>query len=106
MPIAGEDILQTAGKRLENKTGISGVELTIAGSAMITQYRNKELQSFSHAIIVSGKTEKDIAIKEDATGENFWAELNQVDALLPSCFDIVRMIEDGKTWLEVSYDLQ
>ncbi|HMT18969.1 MAG TPA: hypothetical protein PKD15_02950 [Candidatus Saccharibacteria bacterium] len=104
-PIAGEDILQTAGKRLENKTGISGVELTIVGSAMITQYRNEELQSFSHAIIVSGKTEKDIAIKEDATGENFWSELSRADTILPSCFDIVRMIESKQTWLEATYDL-
>lgn len=104
-PEVGADVIQTAEKRLHTKTGIKNVDLSIAGSALIAQYRANELQSYSHAIIVYGQTGQDIEVGSDATGHNFWADLGEVQMLLPSCTDIIQMIDNKQTWLERSYTL-
>lgn len=104
-PEAGVDIIQTATKRLYDKTGINNVDLSVAGSALIAQYIANELQSFSHAVIINGLTEQDIEIESDATGHNFWSELNAIEKLLPSCPDIIRMLDDKQVWLEQAYSL-
>lgn len=104
-PEAGTDILQAAAKRLYDKTGIQGLKLSLAGSALITQYRGEELQSFSHAVIICGQTEQAIGVEHDATGHNFWADLDSVENLLPSCVDIISMVENKQSWLERSYTL-
>ncbi|MDB5184359.1 MAG: hypothetical protein JWN38_167 [Candidatus Saccharibacteria bacterium] len=105
-PEAGVDVLQTAAKRLHDKTGMQAVELVIVGSALLTQYRSAELQSYSHAIIMCGETDQDLQIESDATGHNFWADLDSVEKLLPSCVDIVAMIDGKQPWLERSYELE
>lgn len=104
-PEAGSSIIQTARKRLFDKTGLTNVALSVAGTALISQYQNEELHSFSHAVILFGDTESDIEIEKDATGHNFWSTLSEVDNLLPSCNDIVKMIENKQVWFEHSYDL-
>jgi hypothetical protein len=81
------------------------VKLSIAGSALISQYINSELQSFSNAIIIYGKTNKNIKIESDSTGINFWSSLGSTEKLLPSCNDIIKMINEKQTWLEQSYSL-
>jgi hypothetical protein len=102
-PEAGVDIIQTASKRLQDKTGIHDAGLAVVGSALIAQYRLDELQSYSHAVIILGETQSDIEIKSDGTGHNFWASLDSVEKLLPSCEDIVAMVDSKQTWLERSY---
>lgn len=104
-PEIGVDVVHTAKERLCAKTGIKNVSLSVVGSALITQYRAEELQSFSHAIIIYGQTQDDIKIESDATGSNFWANLEIAKNLLPSCIDIVKMIDNQQTWLEKSYQI-
>jgi hypothetical protein len=104
-PEAGVDIVQTATNRLVDKTGIPDVQLAVVGSALITQYQANELQSFSHATILYGQTERDITVEDDSTGHNFWARLGSVEKLLPSCADIIEMIDKERTWLERTYML-
>jgi len=104
-PEAGVDILHTAAERIYSKTGIKDVKLSIAGSTLIAQYRGDELQSFSNAVIIYGQTGQNIEVESDATGHNFWADLNTVEKLLPSCVDIVKMIDNDQVWLESSYQL-
>lgn len=86
-PEPGVSVTETARKRLYNKTGID-IPLTVVGSALITQYLGEELHSYSHAIILNGTASGDIAVTEDATGENLWVESLSGDTILPSCADI------------------
>ena len=104
-PEAGVSVLETAAKRVFDKTGIAGIELSIAGSALISQYQGEELQSFSQAVIIYGETDMDIAIESDETGENFWGELENFEGLLPSCVDVVEMVHSKQTWFEKTYTL-
>lgn len=104
-PEPGVSVVESASKRLLAKTGIDGVELSVAGSALISQYRDGELQSFSHAVIIYGETQQELAVESDATGHNFWGDLAAADQLLPSCRDIAQTIEAGQTWLDKTYKL-
>lgn len=97
-------VTEAARKRLLDKTGLD-LELAIKGSALITQYRSGELQSYSHAVILYGETAETAITKSDATGINSWSTLEDVTKILPSCFNIVDMINSGETWLEKSYDI-
>lgn len=101
-PKPGENIEDTAKSRLLLKTGIE-TALKICGHALISQYKDDELQSYSHAIILYGQTtEEDIEVS-DKTGENFWTDNLTIENILPSCQDILDMINDGEVWLEKSY---
>jgi hypothetical protein len=104
-PEVGVDIIQTAEQRLYQKTGIKSVNLSVAGTALIAQYRADELQSFSHAVIIHGQTDQDVQVEKDATGHNFWADLSSAEKLLPSCAHIIEMIDNRQAWLERSYQL-
>lgn len=104
-PEAGVDIIESARKRLHTKTGLKDVSLSVFGSALIAQYRDDELQSYSHAVIIYGETAQDITLEQDATGHNFWGSLDSAEKLIPSCNDIVAMIESKQAWLERSYTL-
>lgn len=105
-PEAGVAVVQTAVQRLYDKTGLQNIKLSVAGTALLTQYRGDELHSCSHAIILFGQTEDDITRESDATGHNFWSDLDSVDQLLPSCHDIVAMLEAKRTWLEKTYKIE
>ena len=101
-PQAGVGVIQTAQERLREKTGPK-VDLSVVGSALITQHQADELQSFSNAIIIYGQTDEESVIEGDETGSNFWATLDEAEKLLPSCVDIVGMIERREGWMERSY---
>ncbi len=103
-PNPGMSVIESAQKRLYNKTGLQ-MALEIRGSALITQFKNSELQSYSHAIILYGETEQEEISESDETGQNSWNNLEDNTNLLPSCHDIVTMIDEHKTWLERSYHL-
>lgn len=94
----------SARKRLYDKTGVD-CQLQVQGAALITQYKNGELQSFTHAIILYGITDQEITISSDSTGENFWSASVNESSYLPSCSDIIDMIESDMTWLEKTYYL-
>jgi hypothetical protein len=95
-PIATEPLIETATKRLQEKTGLS-VTLSIHSSGLIRISHGDTIESFSHAIILAGETNHDITIREDLTGRNYWlatADLKK-DNILPSCLDIVDLLSSN-----------
>lgn len=103
-PDPEKSIIETANERLFDKTGLD-IELEIKGSALISQYVDDELHSYSSATILYGETdETDIKITDD-TGKNFWSSIDSVENLLPSCHDIIDMIERRSVWFEKSYKM-
>lgn len=103
-PEPSVDVVTSAQHRLLLKTGLT-TPLAIRGSALLTQYKNDELQSYSYAVILYGETNETSLIAGDATGTNSWRGLRDTPSLLPSCHDLVTMIERGDTWLEQTYYL-
>lgn len=106
-PRPGETVVETAKARLLQKTGIQ-TGLKVAGSCLIEQYRDGELQSYSHAIILHGTvSDTKLMIDSDETGENFWLNNTSLSTedILPSCHDILDMIETDTHWAELRYDL-
>lgn len=103
-PEPGVGIIQSAEQRLRTKTGLTA-RLEVRGSALISQYLGDELQSFSHAVILYGETKELDIITEDATGSNTWAKPTLGEYVLPSCHDIIDMIDSGTTWLDATYYL-
>ncbi|HEV7952045.1 MAG TPA: hypothetical protein VGO98_01590 [Candidatus Saccharimonadales bacterium] len=92
-PVASEPLLETATKRLKEKTGLS-LPLSIHSSGLIRILRNDNVESFSHAIIFTGETNDTIITHEDRTGRNYWlatADMKK-DDILPSCSDIVALL--------------
>lgn len=103
-PSPGTTVVEAAQRRLYDKSGLN-TPLTVKGSCLIAQRVDDELQSYSQAIILYGLTDqRDIKVS-DYTGKNFWARLDEVESLLPSCHDIISMINDGQSWFEKSYSL-
>ena len=105
-PKPGEAVTATAQARLIDKTGIDA-ELSIRGHALISQYKNGELHSYSHAIILYGETMHNIRIEEDETGKNYWADNESLsdETVLPSTLDIVELLTTNAFFLEKSYYL-
>lgn len=103
-PLHNMSIIEAASERLKDKTGLE-CKLSIRGSALLSQYNGTELQSFSHAVILYGETNNTDIKNSDATGKNFWSKLDDAEMLIPSCYDIITMIESGDTWLEKRYDI-
>ena len=97
-PVAGEAVTHTAQQRLLSKTGITA-SLTLFSSGLITQYKDGELASYSHALIMTGETTDDDTIASDTTGEQQWCTLahiqQQPELFLPSCVDIIERITRG-----------
>jgi hypothetical protein len=106
-PIAIEPLIETATKRLQEKTGLQ-VPLSVHSSGLIRIAHGSTIESFSHAIILTGETNDDITIREDPTGRNYWlaaADLAK-DDILPSCLDIVNLLSsDAHSPFEWTYDL-
>ena len=97
-------VVEAAKLRILEKTGLN-LTPTVKGSALITQFIEGEIQSYSHAIILYAETDQTEIKATDETGENFWSSLEGVNNILPSCHDIIDMIERGDSWLEKSYQL-
>lgn len=108
-PKAGETIINTASTRLFAKTGITS-PLTVHSSGLITITRSGILESYSHAVILTGETDDDYIVSADATGEQHWCTTNEIRTaitnFLPSCLDIISRVEaNDRTPFELSYDL-
>jgi len=93
-PIANEAIAVTAARRLQEKTGLD-VDLSVQGSGLISITRGGVLESYSHAVVLTGQTDSDISITKDSTGHNFWLPASELDSatILPSCIDIISRID-------------
>lgn len=95
-PVASESLLETAARRLQEKTGLFPA-LSVHSSGLIRISSENTLESFSHAIIITGETQADISVSNDQTGCNFWLptiHLNE-SSVLPSCNDIVTLIKNN-----------
>ncbi|MET0980161.1 MAG: hypothetical protein ABWX90_02815 [Candidatus Saccharimonadales bacterium] len=106
-PIAIEPLIETATKRLREKTGLN-VRLSVHSSGLIRIAHGNAIESFSHAIILTGETNDDITIREDPTGQNYWLATVDLkkDDILPSCLDIVDLLSsDSHSAFEWMYDL-
>ncbi|HEX7483734.1 MAG TPA: hypothetical protein VF281_01140 [Candidatus Saccharimonadales bacterium] len=95
-PIADEPLLDTAQRRLLDKTGLSS-SLSIFSSGLIKITRNETIESFAHAIILTGHTDEDFTINDDQTGRQFWQSTSTLSqsSILPSCSDIATRITAG-----------
>jgi hypothetical protein len=106
-PIANEPILETAARRLHEKTGLC-LTLSVHGSGLISILRDGDVESFSHAIILTAETNDDMTIYEDQTGRNYWLATTELRAatILPSCIDIIGQVARNDTSaFELSYHL-
>jgi hypothetical protein len=92
-PVATELLIETATKRLQEKTGLN-VPLSIHSSGLIRILRDDTIESFSHAIILTGETDQDINIVDDQTGRNYWVQTSDLrkSNVLPSCTDIIDLL--------------
>ena len=104
-PIAGEDLVVTAKRRLHEKTNLD-IELYVKGSALISHYIDSELHSYSHAIILYGAAETTTIASGDTTGQNSWRSDLRAFDIFPSCNDIAAMIDAHQTWRDLRYDLK
>lgn len=106
-PDAGKPILETASERLKEKTGLS-VQLSTHSSGLIKILKDDTVESFSHAIILTGQTNQDFNIPGDKTGRNFWLPTPDLQKanILPSCVDIIASLEqDSVHPFELSYHI-
>lgn len=103
-PTPSMPTIEAARQRLKQKTGLI-IPLDVRASALIAQYQDDQLVSYSHAIILYGETTDDILISSDETGENFWSDSLGHDDILPSCSDIIELVASGRTWVELTYRL-
>lgn len=103
-PRADEPIVETAKKRLFAKTGIIA-DLHVRASGFISISENGELQSYSHAVVLYGEADSTLAITADTTGRNFFAHIDETENLLPSCMNIIELLERNDPWFELHYTL-
>lgn len=107
-PIADEPLLQTAARRLHDKTGLD-TPLSIHSSGLIRISRGDTLESFSHAIILTGQTNEDMSVTRDATGRNYWQPTNDLTEsnILPSCAAIIELLNNnGSAPFELNYRIE
>lgn len=107
-PLASEPLEQTVRERVQLKTGLDLDNIQTVGSGLVRMYRDNQIESFSHAIIVTANAKTDsLEILQDETGENFWVdekELNAVENLIPSCHDILQLVENNSViWFDKTY---
>lgn len=105
-PKPGKTVLETAAKRLADKTGLS-CDLSVVASGLIELNLEGELQSFSHAIVLYGETDRHDIKSGDETGRNYWIDKNEIDAtdFIPSTQDILDVIDQNKPWFELRYNI-
>jgi 8-oxo-dGTP pyrophosphatase MutT (NUDIX family) len=106
-PMAGEPLIATALRRLQEKTGLQA-ELRMHSSGLISITRDGVLESYSHAVVLVGSTNDDITITKDATGHNFWLSASELASMtmLPSCVDIISGInKHNSTPFDLHYNL-
>ncbi|HET8884347.1 MAG TPA: hypothetical protein VFM68_02655 [Candidatus Saccharimonadales bacterium] len=102
-PIAGEPVLQTATRRLKEKTGLD-IPLSYHSSGLICISKDNTIESYSHALLLTGTTEQGMLITNDATGRNFWSSDLDASDVLPSCRDLAtKIITDDMTPFDLAY---
>lgn len=110
-PVADEPLETTIKKRVKAKTGIDidTNNIMTHGSGLIRMIKDRQSQSFSHAIITEVAVENDdLPIREDETGRNFWMHNDDPVPLknLPSNDDILAYIKDSSTnWFDWTYEI-
>lgn len=109
-PVASSSLEDVVIERVKTKTGITLDGITIHGSGLLRIKKGTEIESFSHAIIVSAYSNTDtLPIIRDATGENYWVPSNELDTvlnLLPSCHDIIRITNAViPSYFDLTYNL-
>lgn len=100
-------LTESARARLLAKTGID-INLSVATSGLITIKKGGELQSYSHATVLTGDVgNKELPLEADATGHNLWVHANELNKaeFIPSCQDILQALQRRQTWFELSYDI-
>lgn len=108
-PSFNEPVQVTAERRLLEKTGIT-CKLNVTSSGLIRIFKNNELQSHSHAIILTGELpaiNETAFVRADATGRNLLVTQKDMQSLilLPSCDDILVMIRKNIPWFERDYNV-
>lgn len=108
-PRYDEDVIETARNRLKKKTGID-CNLQVHASGLIKIFHENELQSHSHAILLSGEArsaQSTYLIPSDETGRNLLVDDSAMTSLklLPSCYDIISTINNSQSWFEYTYKL-
>mgnify|MGYP000906848420 CR=1 FL=1 len=107
-PLASEPLDQTVNARVKLKTGLDVSNISVVGSGLIRMYDGDQVESFSHAIIITADAPTDIlSVTQDQTGENFWInenEVDMVDNIIPSCLDILELIKTQPAiWFDKTY---
>jgi len=106
-PKAGEPVIETASKRLQQKAGLHA-ELRIAGSGYITINHGDELESYVAFTLLTGIVSARELIESDSTGENFWATDPDFssDEFVPSMHDLVAQpASEQPFFAELTYNL-
>lgn len=107
-PLASQPLEQTVAERVRLKTGLEITNIVTHGSGLIRMYDGDQLESFSHAVILSASADTDVLpVQSDTTGENFWiaeADLSSVEGLIPSCIDILDLLQaHSHIWFDRQY---
>jgi hypothetical protein len=110
-PDPRKTVEESAHERMLAKTRIS-VDFSVQASGLIRIFRKDILESFSHAIVLVGKTDTDkLEIEQDQTGKNYWLDSNKLDVsdehqLIPSCKEIFTIANDEKShWFDLTYTI-
>jgi hypothetical protein len=108
-PTANMPLEESIKARVVAKTGLEVHDVTPVSSGLIRFMRNGQVESFSHAIIVTAVAdEPTVPVEQEVTGRNFWvekAEIDSVENLLPSCRDVLKSIESSAAWFDWTYEL-
>lgn len=107
-PVANEPVVNSATRRFSEKTGYD-IPLTIHSSGLIRVRRGDTIESFSHAILLTGETSQHIIPNiSDKTGRHFWLHESDMHhpGILPSCADLImRVKQNDTTPFDLTYDL-
>jgi len=106
-PKLGYSLAESARRRLLDKAGIDCPDMSVACSGLITIWRDSELESYSHAIILTGTADQEALTPGDDTGINYWADRNEFGQpnFIPSCSDLLEVLENKLDWFELNYNL-
>lgn len=109
-PVASRTLEDVVIERVKSKAGIALDKIALHGSGLLRIRKGIEIESFSHAIIVSAYSNTDnLPIISDETGENYWVRSHELDLvinLLPSCHDVIKITNTvTPSFFDLSYDL-
>ncbi len=107
-PQPDEGVTVTAAKRLEQKTGLQA-NFVVRASGLIRIYKNNELESFSHCVVLHAENPTGNLLPGDSTGENHWVSAKAFSEThyLPSVPALHELIltASGTTFFDKTYQL-